>query len=189
MAYRWGDQSRFVKNCSSVSADVAGNLMREMADRNELTASNLVDVSRPEDAPLHPCFEWDDAVAAEHYREEQARCIIRAIEVVVEEPEKNCTEGGVRIQTMGSIRAFHALQRNEDGGYENIQVILGDELKTKRLLALAADEMRSFQAKYSELKNVSEMTEVFRAMDDACERIGKVSVAAQAERKKRKKRA
>ena len=42
----------------------------------------VVEISRPDEAPLHPYFEWDDSAAAEHYREQQAAHAIRSFVVV-----------------------------------------------------------------------------------------------------------
>lgn len=70
---------------SGVSADVAGaELDRIHAARGELTPGVLVDESREPAAPLHPAFEWDDSVAGEEWRKQQARHIIRAVHVQYE---------------------------------------------------------------------------------------------------------
>lgn len=151
MAYRWGQVSY------RVSADVAGKVMEDLTAGPGLTAQNLVNVSRPEDAPLHPCFEWNDSVAAEHYREEQARHIIRSIEIVREDaPPK---EDGKPV----TIQAFHALRTEETEGYEHIEVILSDEDKASRLMELAKRDMEIFKDKYREL---DELSKVFSAMDE-----------------------
>ena len=42
----------------------------------------------PEDAPLHDEFTWDDPTAADLYRDEQSRRIIRSV-VLVSEPERH----------------------------------------------------------------------------------------------------
>lgn len=152
MGYRWGQISY------RVPADVAGKVMEELADGPGLTAHNLVDVSRPEDAPLHPCFEWDDSVAAEHYRENQARHIITSIEVVRdEEPEVDEEPRPVTVQ------AFHALRREETAGYEHIETIMSDAEKRARLMELARRDMDIFREKYREL---DELSKVFSAMDE-----------------------
>lgn len=62
-----------------------------------ITASALVEESRPVNAPLHPEFEWDNAVAGEKYREVQARQIIRSV-VLMPQPELH--------ETLPVIRAF-----------------------------------------------------------------------------------
>ena len=46
-------------------ASVVAKVTTELEAKNMLTAHNLVDVSRPEDAPLHGEFEWNDEIAAE----------------------------------------------------------------------------------------------------------------------------
>lgn len=66
-----------------VPASVAGaELDRLRAEGGgKLTSSAVVDAARPDDAPLHPAFEWDDAAAAERYRQHQASTLIRAVVV------------------------------------------------------------------------------------------------------------
>ena len=48
-----------------------------------ITPGAVVEVARPVSAPLHPFFEWDNAVAAEKYRLFQARNIVNHLQVVV----------------------------------------------------------------------------------------------------------
>lgn len=43
----------------------------------------LVDAARPETSPAHNAFEWDDAVAAEEHRLQQARRWIRIVKIEV----------------------------------------------------------------------------------------------------------
>ena len=68
-----------------VSAQEAGEELDRIRSRyGTLQPAAVVDESRPEEAPLHPVFEWDDATAAEHYREHQATNLIKRVKVVVE---------------------------------------------------------------------------------------------------------
>jgi hypothetical protein len=67
----------------SITAQVAGEeLERIHSKRGRLDAEGVVQESRPEDAPLHPVFEWNDQVAAESYRRVQAMDLIRVVEVI-----------------------------------------------------------------------------------------------------------
>ena len=127
--FKWGESKRF-----SVSADVAGKVMTDLSNTIGLTAQNLVNVSRPEDAPLHKCFEWNDTKAAENYREWQARKMIAAIEIVSSE---SVGGGMVEIEPVLPTRAFHALRTDNSEGYESIGRIMSDEEKMERLLELA----------------------------------------------------
>lgn len=55
----------------------------ELEQDGRLTSGDLVAAARNPDHPLHDMFEWDDTVAAEKYRIDQAREIIRSVRVVV----------------------------------------------------------------------------------------------------------
>ena len=61
---------------------VAEEVTRIAIDRGGLSAHVLVSESRPKGSPLHPCFEWDDSLAGEQFREHQARNIIKSVRVI-----------------------------------------------------------------------------------------------------------
>ena len=67
MIYKWK-----VAGLMPVDAQTAGEELNRIYTKNgALNPADIVDESRPEDAPLHDCFEWRDDVAAEKYREQQ----------------------------------------------------------------------------------------------------------------------
>lgn len=70
---------------SGITAEIAGSELDRICQQNEgvLTPAAVVSEARPEEAPLHPAFEWDDSVAAEEHRKWQARQLIRAVHVVM----------------------------------------------------------------------------------------------------------
>ena len=129
-----------------VSADVAGNMCKQLERTVGLTAQNLLDANRAEDAPLHSAFEWNDVKAAESYRLNQAAYIIRSLVTV--EDEKSAP-----------VRAFFTVERKI---YESIDEILADRSKTEDLLKIALRELKAFKAKYSQLIALSG---VFDAID------------------------
>jgi hypothetical protein len=145
MVYEWKTGSRH-----KVSAAVAAEVMDRLAEENRLNAPDLVEESRPEDAPLHSEFEWDDSVAAEKWREEQAGALIRHLVVRIEANEQEYP-----------TRQYFMVQK-EANTYEPIHVILRDEDKTAMLLEQAKRELQAFRAKYAGLK---ELSEVIRAID------------------------
>lgn len=72
-----------------VEAQIAGEELARIAERDGVISPHVVvDESREEDAPLHPAFEWDDAIAGEHWRIDQARRIVRAVVVVSDVEER-----------------------------------------------------------------------------------------------------
>jgi hypothetical protein len=78
MRYEWREGARY-----PVKAQVVGQALERIDRLNGgITPRVVVESSRPEDAPLHPIFEWDDATASELYREDQARRVIRSVRVI-----------------------------------------------------------------------------------------------------------
>ena len=114
MIYKWKTYNY------KTSAEVAGSVCEELDRTVGLTPENLVDASRPEDAPLHQEFEWNDELAAEEYRKTQARLLISNLSIVIEE------------QKQESVRAFFSLQHGfhkNSGLYESTITILGPEAR------------------------------------------------------------
>lgn len=148
---------RFKNGLSSifhVDAETAGTELNRIYKRDgEITARQVVEDSRPYDAPLHPCFEWRDKIAAERYRESQARNLIAAV-VEVKEQEKKEMPGQIIIET----RAFEHVR----GGYHPLEVIVSDDDMHDELLDNAKRAMREFKRKYERLL---EMKPVIRAID------------------------
>jgi hypothetical protein len=71
---------------SAITPEIAGKELERIYDKHgALRAQVVVDEARPDDAPLHPAFEWNDLVAAEYYRREQARSLIKTVQVVRED--------------------------------------------------------------------------------------------------------
>jgi len=55
-----------------------------------LDAETVVAEARPKNSPLHRYFDWDNKVAGERWRLEQARQLIRRAVIVIGEPETKC---------------------------------------------------------------------------------------------------
>ena len=131
-----------------VDAQTAGEeLQRIYQEKGRLDAPDIVDESRPVDAPLHPCFEWNDVVAAEKYRETQAQNIVRSVVVVHENQSNEPVE----------VRAFVNVQET----YRPIEVVVNSEEQMKELLKSAFSELKSFEKKYAAL---SQLAPVFEAI-------------------------
>ena len=146
MVYKWKDAARI-----KTDAQTAGEICERLERNGGLTAKRLVDESRPEDAPLHKEFEWDDPTAAEAYREEQARYIIRSLLVQQEETKNEV------------VRAFFPMA--EQKVFESLPVILSDAKKTNALLDMALRELKAFELKYYTLSQLSPVFEAIKAIE------------------------
>lgn len=134
-----------------VSADVAKAEFDRIYEKfGELTAKSVVEENRAKTAPLHSCFEWDDAVAAERYREKQAGEMIRCL-VTVRESGK----GGEPIIVRAIVKTTEK--------YEPISVAIRAEAKRVVLLQDALNDARWFMQKHGQL---TELCSVVAAMKD-----------------------
>lgn len=69
-------------NDKEVTPEVVGQeLQRIHEEEGTLKPQFVVNAARPEEAPLHPAFEWNDLVAGERYREVQARSLIKTVQI------------------------------------------------------------------------------------------------------------
>lgn len=137
-AYQW-------KRGSFMSGDAqkAGEVCEMLERRGDLTPQALVEESRPDDAPLHSMFEWDDAQAAEKYREVQAGQIIRSVEVV--------PAGGTE-----PVKAFVSLSvGGKERRYSSTEVALADPDSREMVLRDALAELKAFERKYSQLSELA----------------------------------
>lgn len=147
-AYEWHSAARI-----KADANAAGKQFEELAETKGLTAETLLEANRPEGAPLHSEFEWDDTTAAEEYRKSQARYLIRSLMIIRE---------GENTQP---VRAVFCVS---DGGYEPTEKILRAPEKKDLLLKQVARELQQIRNKYAELV---QLAEVINAIDEFLARV------------------
>lgn len=152
MVYRWKVEKY------QVDAQSAGEELQRIEQKyGGLRPYEIVTESRPETAPLHSCFLWDEREAAERYRLEQARELLRNIVVVnLVQPDTPAASE--------PVRAFVSLKgpQEQPRAYHSISVILSDPQDTDRMLQEALQELRRFAAKYRALKQLAGL---FREID------------------------
>jgi hypothetical protein len=134
-----------------VSASVAGKeLDRIRTSRGGyFKPEDVVDESRPANAPLHNVFEWNDTVAAEAYRVDQARYIIRGIVVrPMNDPDAP------------PIRPIVSIVKEDDNEkpqhyYTGMAYALSEPDLRKQVLANALRDAQIFKDKWSQLTELS----------------------------------
>ena len=149
--YFWKDGYR-----AKVEAEVAHSVLsdlRRASGKQTVTAQELLDASRAEDAPLHNCFEWDDSVAAEKFRLYQATKIIGSLMVTYIDDHPN------QINTRFNI---NVVPKGQPGEYVTVEVALNTPAYRKKMLNDALRELQAFREKYHAY---CELAEVFAAID------------------------
>ena len=130
----------------------AAKCLDEIGRDAEITPEQVLEKARDEQSELHKCFEWNDSIAAEKYRLQQARQLIQFFVVVPKQDSKP------------PIRHFQITsQRNV---YMPTTHFATQPDEYQKLLQRAYAELRSFQNRY---KSLSELESVF-------EEIAKIAV-------------
>lgn len=161
--YRWRHGSHY-----PVKAQAAGEFLNEMSEHEGgLTSKRVLDVSRAEDALLHPCFEWDDGIAAEAYREGQATKLIgNLVTVHVEKTETDDTPKTVHIRAFADTRDRTQGTGSlfQKGLYKPLQVAIKDEADRTAILANAKRDAIAFCDKYEMLTEFAHAVSELRAV-------------------------
>lgn len=113
-----------------------------------LRPQDVIDYARDEGTALHNHFDWNDTSAAEKWRMEQARQIIRISVTMIDNGNEKA-----------EIRAFVSLKpdryNGEGGGYRPMVTVLSREDMREQMLADALEELESFREKYDMLTELS----------------------------------
>lgn len=151
MIYQWKEGAH-----GRVPAQAAGEELERIRVRQNgrLEAGDVVRESRDPSAPLHPAFEWDDEKAADAFRVEQAKYIIRSITVMA--PKRGGDDA--------PIRAFVSVVRDADRSYTSTAHALSDAELRQQVLDGAWRELEAWRQRHAEL---TELAEIFATIDQA----------------------
>lgn len=114
----------------------------------EFTPMEVLEKAKDETTELHKCFEWNDSIAAEKYRLEQAKNIIRMLVYEKETKEQQTVRYYAKTETK------HV--------YQPTKQFLVQEDEYQWLLRRALAELEAFKNKYHTL---TELESIFDAME------------------------
>jgi hypothetical protein len=117
------------------------------SNKGELTPPAVVDAARDKKSPLHRHFEWDDNVAANKYRLDQARSLIRSIHVEDDDAED------------GHAAAFISISDKGGTAYRTLGEIKGSADLQAKVLAAAERDLDAWTKRYRALKDVCAIVE------------------------------
>jgi hypothetical protein len=127
-------------------------LLLEIREANDgtLTAQAVVDAARPPDHPLHQHFEWDEEKAAEKYRVQQARQLIRIVKL-------QYIDKRGEVQRM---RVFHSVPDPESvsgRSYVPLEEIERSEVMTAQLRRSMEIDWRNLHRRYRQFAEFAAM--------------------------------
>ena len=126
----------------------AQKVYEEIGDTS-VSPEEILKKARQKKSELHKCFEWDDSVAAERFRLQQARQIIQLLVIT---PKYEDDE---------PVRVFQIT--SEKNVYQPTRMILQQPDEYAQLLKRAKGELFALQKRY---KILSELEAVFAAIDE-----------------------
>lgn len=139
MEAQWRIEGIFKANAQKVANEIGGQ---------KITPSEILEKAKDKNSELHKCFEWDDTIAAEKYRLQQASTILR---MLVYKPKE---EGET------PVRVFQIT--SEKSHYQPTKQFLVQEDEYQALLKRALNELEAFKKRYHTL---TELQSVFEAIE------------------------
>ena len=143
------------KSASRIRADAqkTGELCEQLENTVGLTAKTL----------LYSEFEWDNEIAAENYREGQARHILNSLIIMPSEDIEDIST---------PTRAFHCIKEDCTKTYKSLQTIIKRPDLAEQLLQQACKDLESFETKYKSLKDSLSLKHIYNEIEDFNRRKG-----------------
>jgi hypothetical protein len=117
--------------------------------RGKLTPALVVDEARDEKHPLHDRFEWDDSVAGEQWRRQQAHELIRTVRIVYKPRTEKAAEK--------TIREWHAVRTEKGHVYEPAEKVVQDEFLGRLVLNDMRREWEALKRRYEDFEEFWQM--------------------------------
>lgn len=144
--YAWNPKAH-TGQFKKVDPEIVGRQIEQISEEYGVCAPRmLVEKARPKRSPIHGLFEWNDALAAEKWRIEQARAVVQTIRVV--------NPDGVIQDTPAFV---HVKIVSEDGiseGYKPTIQLATDPAMRGFVLAEAITQLYALKRRYDGLKEL-----------------------------------
>ena len=149
--YRFEENAIFHQQ-NKADPDVIGKAFEDIARKheNQLRAHDVLEEARRRNSPLHRHFIWDNDKAAEAYRLDQARALIRSVKVIKGE-EIN----------QESARAYHSIQDNGRSYRSHDEIQNSISLQLSLYLAALRD-LKAWEKRYHSIADVCQLVGVAR---------------------------
>jgi hypothetical protein len=141
-------------------ARIIGRRLEQLHKKHDgLTAKSVLEDARRARSPLHKYFEWDDTVAAEKWRLNQASDLVRSVRVIIEETGEEPREMRAFVSVYGEQKKkvyLPAIEAMEDEDYR------------KQILDRLKKELTDVKKRYCTILDVAEL---FDAIDTHVRRV------------------
>lgn len=146
------------KLTNKLTKEVIDEILKIQKEKG-LTPEQMVEFAKNKNNILHDLFEWEDSVAGDNWRLQQARVLINEIKVIIENHEYYAFENVVvssNTQSYGSSSSDVESVRE----YVPIVEILSNEDLRKQIISSALNHLAYWEKqneKYDELKPITKV--------------------------------
>ncbi len=158
--FEFSEGARFQAGAKTDAPEVVGNHieMLRKKQKGELTPQDVLEDARNPNSPLHSFFEWNNGEAAEQYRLQQARGLIRAVVAVYTFDDKP------------AVRTKAYVHINDPGAqhYREASHAMSQPRTREMVLQRALEELRQWKRRYKDLQEFAQLVEV---IDDLSEKV------------------
>lgn len=156
--FEFSEGARFQPGAQKDDPNLVGQhieLLRKQ-QHGELTPKDVVEDARNPNSPLHSFFEWNDGEAADQYRLQQARGLIRAVVAIY------TREDAPAVRTKAYVHI------NEPGAqhYREASHALSQERTREMVLRRALDELIQWKRRYKDLQEFAQLIPVIDQLRD-----------------------
>lgn len=145
-SYTFRDGPVTIKNAAKADPQKIGTALAQISEQQKgrLTPPAVVEAARNNRHPLHKFFEWDDKIAAESFRLEQARTLIRSVAIV--------GEGDA-----DPAPAFLSIADKGGTSYRSLGDVLDSADLQNSVLAAAERDLAAFERRYRSLSDICQI--------------------------------
>lgn len=146
MTYKWSNTG------FKGDADKVGRELERIERDEELTNVNVLEFARRnKTSELNKCFEWDNTIAGEKYRMQQANQILASISIVINDNKEpvETTKAFVNIKTKEETKVF-----------KNIVSVIENDEEYKQLKQKAEKEFISYKDKYNKILKLKDLKDI-----------------------------
>ncbi len=153
--YEWRDKVVAILNAKQADPQVIGEELARLMAANDgnLKPEAVHEAAKNRRSPLHRHFEWDDAKAADAYRVDQARGIIRLIKAV------EITDGG---RELYAGPAFVSIYDGRRRTYKAIGEVVTNTRLQLLVMQQAIRDLEAWEKRYGEFEEICQLVRVAR---------------------------
>jgi hypothetical protein len=152
--YVFSDSPLTIKGSAKADPQVIGDALEKIRSANDgrIQPKAVVESARSQKNPLHKHFEWDNSVAAESFRLEQARELIRCVRIVDTDVKR------------GNVQAFVSVKSESGVNYHAVRDVQNSVTLRYAVLIQAEKDLDAWEKRYKELREICSVVAGARQM-------------------------